>query len=183
MTIGVLSWVCKICKVSLISNEIWIVWSELWWTSPRMMAILVQCHVCFTELHFTWNPNISIEMPYFFSVHPQVPIMQRVLKPYLKGGGAQAFKNANFQALTQDLLKATRTSESNGWCELGWRKDWWKDERAMPGGATTHIFFCEHFIPTFGEMIQFDEHMFQMGWFNHQLGFFDVSKASDQSFR
>lgn len=34
-----------------------------------------------------------------------VPIMQRVLKPYLKGGGAQAFKNANFQALTQDLLK------------------------------------------------------------------------------
>ena len=24
----------------------------------------------------------------------QVPIMQRVLKPYLKGGGAQAFKNA-----------------------------------------------------------------------------------------
>ena len=25
---------------------------------------------------------------------------------YLKGGGAQAFKNANFQALTQDLLKA-----------------------------------------------------------------------------
>ncbi|CAL1141717.1 unnamed protein product [Cladocopium goreaui] len=34
-----------------------------------------------------------------------IPIMQRVLKPYLKGGGAQAFKNANFQALTQDLLK------------------------------------------------------------------------------
>ena len=22
----------------------------------------------------------------------------------------------------------------------------------------------------FGEMIQFDEHIFQMGWFNHQLG-------------
>ncbi|CAE7190181.1 ABC1K3, partial [Symbiodinium sp. CCMP2456] len=34
-----------------------------------------------------------------------VPILQRVLGPYLKGGGAQAFKNANFQALTQDLLK------------------------------------------------------------------------------
>ncbi|CAE7471114.1 unnamed protein product, partial [Symbiodinium sp. KB8] len=30
-----------------------------------------------------------------------VPILQRVLGPYLKGGGAQAFKNANFQALTQ----------------------------------------------------------------------------------
>ena len=25
------------------------------------------------------------------------------------------------------------------------------------------------FIPKHGEMIQFDEHMFQMGWFNHQL--------------
>ena len=25
------------------------------------------------------------------------------------------------------------------------------------------------FIPIPGEMIQFDEHIFQMGWFNHQL--------------
>jgi len=25
------------------------------------------------------------------------------------------------------------------------------------------------FIPNLGEMIQFDEHIFQMGWFNHQL--------------
>ena len=32
-------------------------------------------------------------------------------------------------------------------------------------------------------MIHFDEHMFSMGWFNRQLGFFEVSKASDQSFR
>ena len=28
------------------------------------------------------------------------------------------------------------------------------------------IFF---FSPLPGEMIQFDEHIFQMGWFNHQL--------------
>eukprot|EP00933_Yihiella_yeosuensis_P047587 TRINITY_DN4343_c6_g1_i1.p1 TRINITY_DN4343_c6_g1~~TRINITY_DN4343_c6_g1_i1.p1 ORF type:complete len:874 (-),score=166.46 TRINITY_DN4343_c6_g1_i1:116-2737(-) len=34
-----------------------------------------------------------------------IPILQRVLRPYLKGGGAQSMKNANFQALTQDLLK------------------------------------------------------------------------------
>mmetsp|Transcript_97166 Transcript_97166/g.245055 ORF Transcript_97166/g.245055 Transcript_97166/m.245055 type:complete len:865 (-) Transcript_97166:164-2758(-) len=34
-----------------------------------------------------------------------IPILQRVLEPYLKGGGAQSMKNANFQALTQDLLK------------------------------------------------------------------------------
>ena len=25
------------------------------------------------------------------------------------------------------------------------------------------------FSPLFWEMIQFDEHIFQMGWFNHQL--------------
>jgi len=29
------------------------------------------------------------------------------------------------------------------------------------------IFFIFTLIP--GEMIQFDEHIFQMGWFNHQL--------------
>ena len=28
------------------------------------------------------------------------------------------------------------------------------------------------FTPVPGEMIQFDEHIFQMGWFNHQLDFF-----------
>jgi len=34
-----------------------------------------------------------------------VPILERVVGPYLKGGGAGAYKDANFQALTQDLLK------------------------------------------------------------------------------
>jgi len=29
-----------------------------------------------------------------------------------------------------------------------------------------------YFHPTWGFMIQFDEHMFQMGWFNHQLAIF-----------
>ena len=29
------------------------------------------------------------------------------------------------------------------------------------------LFSC---VSLFGEMIQFDEHIFQMGWFNHQLG-------------
>lgn len=33
-----------------------------------------------------------------------VPVMERVLGPYLRGGGARAF---NFQALSQDLLAAT----------------------------------------------------------------------------
>ena len=32
------------------------------------------------------------------------------------------------------------------------------------------IFFI--FTPILGEMIQFDEHIFQMGWFNHQLVYF-----------
>ena len=34
--------------------------------------------------------------------------------------------------------------------------------------ATSNIFGI--FTPKIGEMIQFDEHIFQMGWFNHQLG-------------
>ncbi len=33
------------------------------------------------------------------------------------------------------------------------------------GGGFNHFFFSS----LFGEMIQFDEHIFQMGW-NHQLG-------------
>jgi len=27
-------------------------------------------YISFTELHFTWNPKIAIEMPDSFSVHP-----------------------------------------------------------------------------------------------------------------
>lgn len=33
-----------------------------------------------------------------------IPVMERVLGPYLRGGGAKAF---NFQALSQDLLTTT----------------------------------------------------------------------------
>ncbi len=33
------------------------------------------------------------------------------------------------------------------------------------GGAFKHFLFSS----LFGEMIQFDDHIFQMGWFNHQL--------------
>ena len=29
--------------------------------------------------------------------------------------------------------------------------------------------FFKNFTPIPGEMIQFDEHIFQMGWFNHEL--------------
>ena len=36
---------------------------------------------------------------------------------------------------------------------------------------TTQTFFCM-FTPIPGEMIKFDEHIFQMGWLNHQLVFF-----------
>ena len=32
--------------------------------------------------------------------------------------------------------------------------------------VATQTFFYVH--PYLGEMIQFDDHMFQMGWFNHQ---------------
>ena len=42
------------------------------------------------------------------------------------------------------------------------------------------LFFI--FIPILGEMIQFDEHIFQMGWFNHQLvELFSPRKVGDES--
>ena len=31
------------------------------------------------------------------------------------------------------------------------------------------LVFSKMFTPNLGEMIQFDQHIFQMGWFNHQL--------------
>ena len=34
-------------------------------------------------------------------------------------------------------------------------------------GGNSKIFGI--FTPKIGEMIQFDEHIFEMGWFNHQL--------------
>ena len=36
----------------------------------------------------------------------------------------------------------------------------------IDGGFKLYILI---FTPIPGEMIQFDEHIFQMGWFNHQL--------------
>ena len=37
----------------------------------------------------------------------------------------------------------------------------------------------KHFVYSslFGEMIQFDDHIFQMGWFNHQLGSYKVTSS------
>ena len=39
--------------------------------------------------------------------------------------------------------------------------------KAILGGGFKHVLFSS----LLGEMIQFDEHIFQMGWFNHQLVF------------
>ena len=35
------------------------------------------------------------------------------------------------------------------------------------GGGFKYVLFS----PLLGEMIQFNEHIFQMGWFNHQPGY------------
>ena len=41
----------------------------------------------------------------------------------------------------------------------------WKHTKLA--GGNSNIFGI--FTPKIGEIIQFDEHIFQMGWFNHQL--------------
>ena len=40
----------------------------------------------------------------------------------------------------------------------------------VSGSVTSRWWFQTFFIfvPILGEMMQFDEHIFQMGWFNHQ---------------
>ena len=54
---------------------------------------------------------------------------------------------------------------------------------AQRGGGNSNIFGI--FTPKIGEMIQFDEHIFQMGWFNHQLVKNDpmFSKNNGSSFK
>ena len=37
------------------------------------------------------------------------------------------------------------------------------------GGGLNHFLFIPIYTPIPGEMIEFDEHIFQMGWFNYQL--------------
>ena len=56
-----------------------------------------------------------------------------------------------------------------GWVFVGPKKD----GVSLGGGNSNDIFGI--FIPIFGETIQFYEHIFQMGWFNHQL----VNNACD----
>ena len=41
----------------------------------------------------------------------------------------------------------------------------WDDWNQKLGGGSKDFLFS----PLPGQMIQFDEHIFQMGWFNHQL--------------
>ena len=38
------------------------------------------------------------------------------------------------------------------------------------------------FLPIFGEDVHFDEHIFQRGWFNHQLGFGHALSMHDGQF-
>ena len=47
------------------------------------------------------------------------------------------------------------------------------------GGGNSNIF---DFHPNLGEMIQFDEHIFQMGWFNHQLVISTISTGFSRTF-
>ena len=35
-----------------------------------------------------------------------------------------------------------------------------------------------YFVPILGEMVQFDEHVVEMGWFNHELEYVDVIPGS-----
>ena len=59
---------------------------------------------------------------------------------------------------------------TGAWVDFCWSK---KNGESLGGGNSNDIFGI--FIPIYGETIQFDEHILQMGWFNHQL----VNNACD----
>ena len=48
-------------------------------------------------------------------------------------------------------------------------------ENSWIGGGNSNIFY---FHPYFGEDFQFDDHIFQRGWFNHQLEFFRCARVT-----
>ncbi len=72
----------------------------------------------------------------------------------------------------------------------GGSTDIWRQSRGFPahqvlGGGNSKIFGI--FTLACGDMIQFDEHIFQMGWFNHQLelfgrSFFSTGGRNNQNF-
>ena len=60
------------------------------------------------------------------------------------------------------------------WKGYFWVGSWWTNVSGIPQKFAVHIlaggcFFFFQFSTVFMDMIQFDEHVFQMGWFNHQL--------------
>ena len=61
------------------------------------------------------------------------------------------------------------------------RKRFWLIKHLSALGAFFFVFLSS--TPKIGEMIRFDEQIFQMGWFNHQLGFDyrDFSKPTPSS--
>ena len=46
---------------------------------------------------------------------------------------------------------------------------WWQGGNSNLGGGNSNIFYVHCSPRKLGMMIQFDEHILQMGWFNHQL--------------
>ena len=54
----------------------------------------------------------------------------------------------------------------NGRVNLSIRKGEREDDHALGDGGFKYVLFSPR---TLGKIFQFDEHIFQMGWFNHQL--------------
>ncbi len=70
---------------------------------------------------------------------------------------------------TRIRVKGRELSLENG------REDPWQESLSTQARWWFQIFVV--FTPNLGEMIQFDEHIFQMGWFNHQLARHSLEEA------
>ena len=78
------------------------------------------------------------------------------------GSSLQAFTAAH--RFTSDLW----IQRMERWNPADQKKLWnWNNSKSLLVGGFKYLYFH----PYFGEMIQFDEHIFQLGWFNHQLDY------------
>ena len=126
MTIGVLSWVWNpLLKSGLLGSNYDQLHPEWWqyWSNAVY-------YFCRASLHLE-PKNLNRNARFFFGL-PRYRSCSGCWNPTWRVVEHKLLKMPIFQALTQDLLKAT-----SEWCELGWERL----EELMPGGATTHIFF------------------------------------------
>ena len=100
--------------------------------------------------------------------HKSTVVSLQVSKPHVRSGGTARIRLYHLGVIGS-LLKLLEAELGDPRRSLMLSIDFSQgnllDANVWLGGGNLKIFY---FHPLLGEMIQFDEHIFQMGWFNHQ---------------